>query len=106
MSRSLPAGFDRSDVGRALVALLATSVGLGLAGWILPGIAFDGAWPVVRAAVDPDAESGEFYGPAQVFGLRGNPVVQAPVSSSASPEFGSRLWALAEEWSGVDFDLT
>jgi uncharacterized membrane protein YvlD (DUF360 family) len=51
MSRSLPAGFDRSDVGRALVALLATSVGLGLAGWILPGIAFDGAWPVVLVAL-------------------------------------------------------
>ena len=51
MSRSWPAGFDRSDVGRALVALLASSAGLGLAGWILPGMAFDGAWPVVLVAL-------------------------------------------------------
>jgi len=64
-----------------------------------------GAWPVVRAAVDPDAESGEFYGPAQLMGMRGNPVVQAPVPSSSSPEFGARLWALAEEWSGVTFPV-
>lgn len=64
-----------------------------------------GAWPVVRAAIDPDAESGEFYGPGAMLGMRGEPVVQAPVASSASPEFGARLWALAEEWSGVEFDV-
>lgn len=62
-----------------------------------------GAWPVVRAAVDPDAESGEFYGPRDMIGMRGTPVVQAPVTSSSSPEFGAKLWALAEEWSGVRF---
>jgi NAD(P)-dependent dehydrogenase (short-subunit alcohol dehydrogenase family) len=62
-----------------------------------------GAWPVVRAAVDPEAESGAFYGPGSMLGMRGAPVVQAPVPSSASPEFGAKLWALAEEWSGVSF---
>lgn len=64
-----------------------------------------GAWPVVRAAVDPDAESGEFYGPGQMMGMRGTPVVQAPVTSSSAPEFGAKLWALAEEWSGVTFPI-
>ncbi|MEO8529494.1 MAG: hypothetical protein ABI435_10500, partial [Pseudolysinimonas sp.] len=64
-----------------------------------------GAWPVVRAATDPDAESGTFFGPGQMFGMRGAPVAQAPVTSSASPEFGAKLWALAEEWSGVPFDV-
>ena len=64
-----------------------------------------GAWPVVRAAVDPDAESGEYYGPAHLMGMRGNPVVQAPVPSSSSPEFGAHLWALAEEWSGLPFEV-
>jgi NAD(P)-dependent dehydrogenase (short-subunit alcohol dehydrogenase family) len=64
-----------------------------------------GAWPVVRAAIDPDAESGEFYGPRDMFGLRGTPVVLAPEPSSAAPEFGAKLWSLAEEWSGVEFPL-
>ncbi len=64
-----------------------------------------GAWPVVRAAVDPAAESGEFYGPGAMLGMRGTPVAQAPVASSSSPEFGAKLWALAEEWSGVRFPV-
>lgn len=64
-----------------------------------------GAWPVVRAAIDPNAESGEFYGPRDMFGLRGAPVVLAPEPSSASPEFGAKLWSLAEEWSGIPFSV-
>lgn len=64
-----------------------------------------GAWPVVRAAIDPDAQSGELYGPRDLLRMRGVPVVHAPVESSASPEFGAKLWALAEEWSGVPFSL-
>lgn len=64
-----------------------------------------GAWPVVRAAIDPDAESGEFYGPRDMFGLRGTPVLGPAVASSASPEFGAHLWSLAEQWSGIDFTV-
>src|SRR6478609_1682912 len=51
MSRPVLAGFDRSDVGRAIVALLASTVGLALSGWILPGISFDGWWPIVLVAL-------------------------------------------------------
>jgi NAD(P)-dependent dehydrogenase (short-subunit alcohol dehydrogenase family) len=64
-----------------------------------------GAWPVVRAAIDPDAESGEFYGPRDMFGLRGIPVVGPAAPSSASPEFGAHLWRLAEQWSGIEFSF-
>ena len=60
-----------------------------------------GAWPTVRAALDPDAESGQFYGPSRT--LTGPPIVMAPVVSSATPEFGAHLWALAEERTGVTF---
>ena len=60
-----------------------------------------GAWPTVRAALDPDAVSGQFYGPSR--SLTGPPIVLAPVVSSATPEFGAHLWALAEERTGVTF---
>ncbi len=64
----------------------------------------DGAWSPVRAVTDPDAESGTFFGPARML-LTGPPSPLAPVTSSASPEFGARLWALAEEKTGVHFDI-
>ena len=63
----------------------------------------EGAWSRVRAATDPDAESGTFFGPSRM-PLTGPPAPLAPVASSASPEFGARLWALAEEKTGVRFE--
>jgi hypothetical protein len=62
-----------------------------------------GAWSSVRAALDPDAVSGQFFGPSRT--LTGPPIVMAPVVSSATPEFGAHLWALAEEKTGVRFDV-
>jgi len=62
-----------------------------------------GAWPTVRAALDPDAASGQFFGPNRT--LSGEPIAIAPVASSASPEFGKQLWALAEERTGIRFEV-
>ncbi|MEO6115669.1 MAG: SDR family NAD(P)-dependent oxidoreductase [Pseudolysinimonas sp.] len=62
-----------------------------------------GAWPAVRAALDPDAVSGQFYGPSHT--MTGPPIVMAPVVSSTTPEFGAHLWALAEEKTGLRFTV-
>lgn len=62
-----------------------------------------GAWPSVRAALDPGAQSGQYYGPGGFSELKGAPRVVTPVPSSASPEFGARFWALAEESTGQSF---
>ena len=64
----------------------------------------EGAWSSVRAVTDPDAESGTFFGPPRML-LTGIPAPLAPVTSSASPAFGARLWALAEEKTGVRFPV-
>jgi NAD(P)-dependent dehydrogenase (short-subunit alcohol dehydrogenase family) len=62
-----------------------------------------GAAPIVRALLDPEVVGGEFVGPE--FLVKGRPVLQQPVASSASPEFGGLLWAMSEDWSGVEFRL-
>ncbi|HXR44662.1 MAG TPA: SDR family NAD(P)-dependent oxidoreductase, partial [Pseudolysinimonas sp.] len=62
-----------------------------------------GAWPSVRAALDPDAESGEYYGPSGR--LAGRPILTTPVASSPDPAFGAALWTEAEELSGVRFEV-
>lgn len=77
-----------------------------LVGAIIPFLAQGkdrGAWPVVRAALDPSAQSGEYYGPSGL--LAGKPVLVKPVASSAAPDFGARLWADAEEKSGAEFRI-
>jgi NAD(P)-dependent dehydrogenase (short-subunit alcohol dehydrogenase family) len=61
-----------------------------------------GAWPVVRAAIDPDARGGEFYGPRR--SVRGRPVLLEPVASSASEEFGAEFWRQAEAATGIRFE--
>jgi len=62
-----------------------------------------GAASVVRALLDPTVVGGEFVGPE--FLPRGRPVLQRPVRSSASPEFGAYLWAQSEQWTGQRFTI-
>jgi NAD(P)-dependent dehydrogenase (short-subunit alcohol dehydrogenase family) len=61
-----------------------------------------GAWPVVRAATDPAAKGGEFYGPKR--SVAGKPVLLEPVASSASKEFGLEFWRQAEAATGIRFE--
>jgi NAD(P)-dependent dehydrogenase (short-subunit alcohol dehydrogenase family) len=61
-----------------------------------------GAWPVVRAAIDPHAKGGEFYGPKR--SVAGKPVLLEPVASSASEEFGAEFWHQAEAATGITFE--
>ena len=61
-----------------------------------------GAWPIVRAAVDPEARGGEFYGPSR--SVVGRPVLVSPVEQSHDPAFGAAFWTLAESATGVTFE--
>ena len=62
-----------------------------------------GAWPVVRAAIDPAARGGQFYGPSR--SVAGAPVVVEPIASSADPAFGAEYWRQAEAATGVAFSV-
>ena len=62
-----------------------------------------GAWPAVRAATDPDAVGGQYWGPRGH--LSGPPVLQKPVASSSGPVFGAALWEASERFVGQPFAL-
>lgn len=64
-----------------------------------------GAWPIVRAATDPNATSGTCFGPDGLGGPAGKPVVARPPESSAAPSFGTLLWEDAERRTGVTFPV-
>ncbi|MFI1992974.1 oxidoreductase [Actinoplanes sp. NPDC020271] len=62
-----------------------------------------GALPQLRAATDPGVRGGQFFGPAGLGETRGR-VTEARLSrEAADPAVGRRLWAAAEELTGVRY---
>ena len=60
-----------------------------------------GALPILRAATDPGATGGQYYGPDCFQELRGHPVVVTSNSRSHDPDTQQRLWASSEQSTGV-----
>ncbi|MFI6870493.1 oxidoreductase [Nocardia sp. NPDC050406] len=58
-----------------------------------------GALPTIRAAVDPTARGGEFFGPSGR--IKGYPVLDEPAAGATDPELAARLWEKSEELTGV-----
>ncbi|MCX4097976.1 oxidoreductase [Nocardia sp. alder85J] len=62
-----------------------------------------GALPTLRAAADPDAAGGEFYGPSGLFEVRGYPAVVEPAAPARDRQRQDRLWEVSEELTGVRY---
>jgi NAD(P)-dependent dehydrogenase (short-subunit alcohol dehydrogenase family) len=62
-----------------------------------------GAWPTVRAVLDPTAVGGEFYGPR--FLTQGQPTVQTPTRRSRDTDVAAMLYERAEEFTGDEFPI-
>jgi hypothetical protein len=62
-----------------------------------------GALPTLRAAADPDASGGDYYGPGGFAELRGYPEVVASSARSHDVDVARRLWSVSEELTGVRF---
>ncbi|MBB2948768.1 hypothetical protein FB565_008554 [Actinoplanes lutulentus] len=61
----------------------------------------DGALPVLRAATDPRAKGGEYYGPAGLGEMRGRPRRTTSSARSHDQADAQRLWAVSETLTGV-----
>ena len=64
-----------------------------------------GALPILRAATDPGATGGRYYGPGGVQEMRGHPVVVTSNDQSHDPDTQQRLWAASEQSTGVTYPL-
>jgi NAD(P)-dependent dehydrogenase (short-subunit alcohol dehydrogenase family) len=64
-----------------------------------------GALPTLRAATDPAALGGQYYGPAGPGGYRGRPQVVTSTSQSYDVAIQQRLWAVSEELTAVKFPV-
>lgn len=62
-----------------------------------------GAWVIVRAATDPLATGGDYFGPR--FLTKGAPVRQTPTRTSLDHAVAERLWTQSESLAGIRFPL-
>ncbi|MFD4397598.1 SDR family NAD(P)-dependent oxidoreductase [Kitasatospora sp. NPDC058478] len=80
------------------------TVGEGLrglpAGLLLQG-KDHGAWPIVRAVLDPQAQGGQFWGP-RVFGLRGAPRLEPAQPHLTDRTVAAHLWDATCRLAAVD----
>ncbi|PKV90030.1 SDR family NAD(P)-dependent oxidoreductase [Streptomyces sp. TLI_146] len=64
-----------------------------------------GAWPAVRAVLDPAVRGGRLWGP-RVFGLRGEPRPEPLWNHLADSFVAARLWDVSRELTGVEPRVT
>jgi NAD(P)-dependent dehydrogenase (short-subunit alcohol dehydrogenase family) len=64
-----------------------------------------GALPTLRAATDPGAAGGQYYGPGRLFGTRGYPKLATSSRQSHNTAIQRRLWTVSEQLTGVTFPV-
>jgi NAD(P)-dependent dehydrogenase (short-subunit alcohol dehydrogenase family) len=64
-----------------------------------------GALPTLRAATDPAARAGQYYGPGGRRGYIGYPVLEESSPRSRSEADQRRLWQISEELTGVSYRI-
>ncbi|MBL6964237.1 MAG: SDR family NAD(P)-dependent oxidoreductase [Bacteroidetes bacterium] len=62
-----------------------------------------GVLPTLRAAIDEDAQSGDYFGPSGFMEMKGHPVVVKSNELSKNEAHAKRLWNLSEEMTGVQY---
>jgi len=65
----------------------------------------DGALPTLRAATDPAAASGSYWGPRGLFEMRGPPAPARISASALDPSTAAWLWDESAKLTGVAFGL-
>lgn len=64
-----------------------------------------GALPTLRAATDPEASGGDYYGPDGFLQMRGYPRRVDMVKQAQNSGDAARLWEVSEDLTGVHYDL-
>jgi hypothetical protein len=62
-----------------------------------------GALPTLYAAVGPDVQGGDFYGPSGFAEMRGYPKKVTSNRLSQDPQIAERLWEVSERLTSVHY---
>ena len=64
-----------------------------------------GALPTLRAATDPGAQGGQYYGPDGIGEVQGSPKAVESSKQSHDADLQRRLWTVSEELTGVTYPV-
>ena len=64
-----------------------------------------GALPTLRAATDPGAQGGQYYGPDGIGEVQGSPKAVESSKQSHNEDLQRRLWMVSEELAGVTYPV-
>ena len=92
-------GLSRTSLARYLPLPVRPFIAAGT--WVTGQSAAKGALPTLRAATDPSAVGGDFFGPRGIGETRGRPVTVGSTRGARDPEAMRRLWEMSEELTGV-----
>jgi len=62
-----------------------------------------GVLPTLRAATDPEAKSGDYFGPSGWQEMKGNPMIVKSNEMSHNAENAKKLWVVSESLTGVKY---
>jgi len=96
-------GYARTDLTRHLPPLMQS--GARLVGPVIAQSASMGALPILRAATDPTALGGSYYGPGGLFEMKGSPRVVKSNRTSHDQGVAGRLWSESEQLTDVRYPL-
>jgi NAD(P)-dependent dehydrogenase (short-subunit alcohol dehydrogenase family) len=100
-------GTARTDLTRHMSGLANAAMGPRFRvvnSWLVQDAAM-GALPTLRAATDPAAVGGTYYGPDGFMQLTGNPVVVTSSNRSQNRQAQRRLWVESEQLTGITYPV-
>jgi len=62
-----------------------------------------GVLPTLRAAFDPNAHSGEYFGPSRFFEMHGSPIAVKSNERSHDAEASKKLWEISEQLTNIKY---
>lgn len=95
-------GGSMTNLGKHLEDKLWYKLLLPLAGFFTHKPA-NGALPQIRASVDPNVKSGEYYGPNGLGEMKGDPVLVSSNPASHNLEDARKLWDISEKLTGITY---
>lgn len=118
LQRRLPTGTSTTSVAAGPPGTKTDGMATGIAAIPIPPLRWladavtnaimlspdQGIEPVVRAATDPTASGGEYYAPAGLMGMRGDPEATRPEGVAADADLARGLWERSVGLTGVAYD--